>query len=58
MHVALPPGSEEDIIRTREIYTDLIISCARRRRMDDCIWLLNDAESRDLRMSPKMLQVR
>ena len=58
MQVVLSSGSEGNIIRRRDLYTELIRACARRRRMDDCIWLMNDAESRDLHMIPKLLQVR
>lgn len=47
-----------DVRRMRDLYTDLMLSCARRRRMNDCLWLIDEAELHGVRLGPKLLQVR
>ena len=44
--------------RMRDMYTELLLACARRRRMDDCLWLIDDADLHDIHLGPKLLQVR
>ena len=47
-----------DVRRMRDLYTDLMLACARRRRMNDCLCLIEEAELHGVRLGPKLLQVR